>query len=68
MKWAEHAASVEEMRNAYIILVGKFDRKSPIGRPCRRWKDNSEKHLNDKGYEGVKWIHLAQDKDSDLIL
>jgi hypothetical protein len=29
-----------EMRNAYNILVGKLERKRPLGRLRRRWKDN----------------------------
>jgi hypothetical protein len=28
-----------EMRNAYIILVGKPEGR-PLGRPRRRWEDN----------------------------
>jgi hypothetical protein len=27
-------------RNAYRILVGKLQRKRPLGRPIRRWMDN----------------------------
>jgi hypothetical protein len=34
------AARMEEMRNAYRILVFKLGRKRPLGRPCRRWDDN----------------------------
>jgi hypothetical protein len=35
-KWAEHAARMGDMRNAYNILVGE----RPDGRPRRRWEDN----------------------------
>jgi hypothetical protein len=28
-----------EMRNAYNILVGKYEGKWPLGRPRRRWED-----------------------------
>jgi hypothetical protein len=31
-----------EKRNAYRILVGKPERKIPLGRPRRRWVDNSK--------------------------
>jgi hypothetical protein len=31
-----HAAHVKEMKNAYIILVGKTERKIPFGRPKHR--------------------------------
>jgi hypothetical protein len=26
--------------NAYKMLVGKLERKRPLGRPSRRWEDN----------------------------
>jgi hypothetical protein len=29
---------MEEMRNAYNILVGKPEGKRPLGRPRRRWE------------------------------
>jgi hypothetical protein len=31
-------ARLEEMRNAYKILVGKPEGKRPLGRPKRRWE------------------------------
>jgi hypothetical protein len=33
LKWAEHVARMGEKRYAYRIMVGKPDRKRPIGRP-----------------------------------
>jgi hypothetical protein len=30
MRWAEHVTRMGEMRNAYIILVGKAERKRPL--------------------------------------
>jgi hypothetical protein len=35
-----HVARMGETRNAYRILVGKPERKRPIGRPRRRWVDS----------------------------
>jgi hypothetical protein len=32
MRWAEHVALMEEMRNIYKILVGKPEEKRPLGR------------------------------------
>jgi hypothetical protein len=40
MRWAGHVAHMEEKRNAYTVLVGKPERKRPLGRPRRRWVDN----------------------------
>jgi hypothetical protein len=37
---AGHVARMEEMRNAYEILVGKSEGKRPLGRIRRRWVDN----------------------------
>jgi hypothetical protein len=39
-RWARHVARMGEMRNAYKILVGKSERKRPIGRYRPRWQDN----------------------------
>jgi hypothetical protein len=33
------------MRNAYQILIGKSERKRPLGRPRRRWEDNVKTSL-----------------------
>jgi len=36
MKWEGHIAHRGEMRHAYTVLVGKPERKRPLGRPrCR---------------------------------
>jgi hypothetical protein len=36
---AEHVACTRDMRNAYKIVVGKPERKTPHGRPRLRWED-----------------------------
>jgi hypothetical protein len=33
MRWAGHVARMGEKRNAYRILVGKAERKRPLGKP-----------------------------------
>jgi hypothetical protein len=42
MRWVGHVARTRERRDAYRVLVGKPEgqRKRPLGRPWRRWKDN----------------------------
>jgi hypothetical protein len=52
-----------ETRNAYRILVGKPERKRPLGRPRRRCVDNIKMNLREIGRDGVDWIELAQDRD-----
>jgi hypothetical protein len=36
-----------ERRGAYRALVGKLERRIPLGRPRRRWKDNIKMDLRD---------------------
>jgi hypothetical protein len=52
-----------EMRNAYSILVRKFEGKRPLGRPRRRREDNIRMDLREIGWGGVDWMHMAQDRD-----
>jgi hypothetical protein len=50
-------------RNTYRILVGNPKGKKPLGRPRRRWVDNMKMDLREIGWDGMDWIHLAQDRD-----
>jgi hypothetical protein len=50
-------------RNAYKLLVGKPERKRPLGRPRRRWVDNIRMVLVEVGLGDVNWICLAQDRE-----
>jgi hypothetical protein len=47
----------------YRFLVGKLERKRPLGRPRHRWEDNIKMVLQEVGCRGVDWIELAQDRD-----
>ena len=49
--------------NAYRILVGKPERKRPLGRPRRRWEDNIKMDLREVGCDPGDWIDLAEDRD-----
>jgi hypothetical protein len=51
-----------EKRNVYRLLVGKPEGKRPLGRPRRRWTDNTKKDLLEIGLSVVDWIGLAQDR------
>jgi hypothetical protein len=57
MRW------VGEKRNVYRLLVGKSDRKSPLGRPRHRFVNNIRMDLGEVGWGGVDWIGLAQDRN-----
>jgi hypothetical protein len=52
-----------EEDNAHRILVGKPERKRPLGRPRRSCVDNVKTNLRERGWGGMDWIDLAQDKD-----
>jgi hypothetical protein len=54
-RWTGHVARMEEMRNAYRILMGKPEGKRPQGRPKRGWVDNIKIDLRD---DGVVWTGL----------
>jgi hypothetical protein len=56
-----HVARMGENRNAYRILVGMPEGKSPLGRPRHRWVDNTKMDLRE--IAGVDWIDMAQDRD-----
>jgi hypothetical protein len=63
MRWVGHVVRMGEKRNAYRLLVGKQQRKRPLGRPRRRWVDNIKLDLLEIGWDGVDRIGLAQDRD-----
>jgi hypothetical protein len=52
-----------EKRNAYRILVGKPEGKTPLERPRRRWVDNINMDLREIVWDGMDWIDVAQDRD-----
>jgi hypothetical protein len=54
---------MELKRNSYRILVGEPKRKRQLGRSRRRWVDNIKTNLRERGWDGIDWIDLAQDKD-----
>jgi hypothetical protein len=62
MRWAGHVAQKGEKRDFYRLLVGKLERKRPLGRPRRRWMDNIKIDLLEIGLTVVDLIGLAQDR------
>jgi hypothetical protein len=63
VRWAGHVARMGDVRGAYNILIVRPERRRPLGRPRRRWKDNTKMDLREIGFGDVDWIHLAQDRD-----
>ena len=54
MRWAGHVARMGEDRVVQRVLVGKPERKRPLGRPRRRWEDN----IKMEGIVGTGWSWL----------
>jgi hypothetical protein len=44
-------------------LIGRPEWKRPLERPRRRWEDNIKMNVKEIGWEGVEWMHVAQDRD-----
>jgi hypothetical protein len=59
MRWAEYVAGMGEKRNAYRLLVGKPERRRPLGRPRHIWLDNIRMGLEEVEWGDVDWIGLA---------
>jgi hypothetical protein len=62
MKWVGHVARMGEKRNVYRLLVGKPEGKRPLGRPRRRWIDNSKIDLLEIGLllrTGLVWLRIG---------
>jgi len=54
MRRVGYVAPIGERRGTYRILVGKRDRKSPLGRSRPRWEDN----INVRAWIGSIWLRI----------
>jgi len=63
MRWAGHVARMGKERGVHSVLLGKLERRRPLGRPRRRWVDNIRMDLQDVGCGYMDWIGLVQDRD-----
>jgi len=63
MKWAGHVAHMGEKMVVYRVLVGKPERKRPMGTPRRKWVDNIRMDIEVVGRGCMDWIGVAQDRD-----
>jgi len=63
-RWAGHVASTGERRGVCRILVGKPERKRPLGRPRSRWEDNIRMYLQEVewgAWTGLIWLRIGID-------
>jgi hypothetical protein len=63
-----NVARIREDRKMYKVLVRKPEGKRPLRRLRCRWKDRLKMDIGETGWEGVEWIHLAQDRDRWQVL
>jgi len=66
-RWAGHVARMGERRGPYRVLVGTPERKLPLGRPRRVWKDNIKIDLQEVGWRNGL-THLSQNRDMRCVL
>jgi hypothetical protein len=62
MMWAGHVARMGKIINAYNILVGMPEGKSPLGRPGHRWKDVMKIYFGKEGWgvrTGLVWLRIG---------
>jgi len=48
-----------ERKDVYMALVGKLERKRPLGRPRSKWEDNIKMDLQEVRWKGMGWIDLT---------
>ena len=63
LHWAEHVTSTDETKTCAEVLVRKCQGKQLLTRLNTRGRNNIKKYLKDTGWEGMNWIHLAQDRN-----
>jgi hypothetical protein len=56
MRWAGHAARIEEKRIAYRTLVGKPEGRRPLGRQ-RSWWVDIKINLREIEWDGVNYCN-----------
>jgi hypothetical protein len=54
---------MREKKNVYRLLVGKPERKMPLGRARHRWIDNFRMDLSETVWDRMDWIGLALIRD-----
>jgi hypothetical protein len=60
MKWAEHVASMGKSINASKFLIGRHERKRPLGRPSGRRESNIKADVKERG-RGQDSFDLGED-------
>jgi len=64
MRWVGHVVRMGAKRGVYRVLVGKPERKRPLGRSRHRWEDNIKMDLQEMGcgvWTGSIWLRIGKD-------
>ena len=56
MRWTGNVARMGERRGIYRVLVGKPERKKPLGRPRRRW---IFRKWDEGVWTGLIWLRIG---------
>jgi hypothetical protein len=63
MRWVGKRSTHGRDEKCTQNLMGKLERKRPLGRLRRRWQDNVRMDVRKIRWEDVDWIHLVLDRD-----
>lgn len=61
MRWG-HVVHIWEITNAYKILVGQPEGKTPLRRPKHRWENNVKMGLREKRFRSMDMLRWTQDR------
>jgi hypothetical protein len=59
MRWEGHVERIGERRGVYMVLVGKPEGKTQLGRTRRRWEDKIKMGLQEVGWTGLGWLRIG---------
>jgi hypothetical protein len=62
MRWAGLVALIEEIINAYKIVIRTLERKTQLGKTRRGRNNNIQMDFRGMCCEGVHWVEVVQDK------
>jgi hypothetical protein len=48
LRWAGHVPRMKEVRSLFKILTGKHTGNIPLGKPRRKWEENTRMDIKEK--------------------
>jgi hypothetical protein len=72
MRWVGNVEGMKDIRNAYKILVGNPERKTPLGRPRRRWEHDIKMNFKEKNCGmvsiGFMWLWVEIGDELNMVI